>query len=311
MKEGLDIKAHDLSVVALPEGRLVMEGSRVADYWELTKPRLTFLVLVTTLIGFCMGSNVPLDWFLLFHTIFGTALVAGGAAALNQFMERDFDARMKRTVDRPLPSGRLSAAGALAFGLVLCGVGLWVLAMAVNLLTTFLGTMTVISYLFIYTPLKRKTPFCTLIGAVPGAIPPLMGWSAVNGSLAPRAWVLFGILFFWQMPHFYALAQIYREDYIKGGFPMLSVVDPTGQRISRGILIHTVALFFVSLIPTFLGMTGMIYFLGALFLGLCFLVFGLRAAILRTTASCRFLFLGSIFYLPFLLMLMVVTKLLG
>lgn len=309
MKEEIQVKSGPCWAVALPSSRLAVERSRAGEYLELTKPRLTFLVLVTTLVGFCMALKGPLDTMLLFHTILGTALLAGGAAALNQFLERDLDARMKRTGDRPIPSGRLPAGDALLFGAGLCVAGLFYTALTVNLLTSFLGVITVSIYLFAYTPLKQITPLCTLVGAVPGAIPPMMGWSATSGALEPGAWTLFAILFLWQMPHFYALAQMYRDDYARAGFPMLSVVDPDGSRTAFQIISHTLMLIPVSLLPTALGMAGAAYFWGALALGIIFFIFAMHASIFRTIANSRKLFLASIFYLPFLLLLMVAAKL--
>lgn len=308
MKEHMDIKPSEASAAVLPSERLDAENSRLGDYWELTKPRLTFLVLVTTLVGFCMGSGSPINWWLFAHAMLGTALVAGGAAVLNQYLERDADARMKRTQDRPLPAGRLSPGDALVYGAGLSVAGLLYLVWRVNLLTSFLAAFTLSSYLFAYTPLKRRTPLCTLVGAVPGAIPPMMGWSAVNDSLATGAWILFAILFLWQMPHFYALAQVYREDYARGGFPMLSVVDPEGKRTSLEIIAYTLALVPVSLAPTFIGLTGSWYLVGAVLLGLGFVAFGLASARRRSIESSRRVFLASIFYLPFILILMVADK---
>ncbi len=308
MKNGLTIKQQDVSTAVFPGGRLATKSSRLTDYWELTKPRLTFLVLITTLVGFCMGSSASLDWILLFHAMIGTALVAGGAAVLNQFLERDLDARMDRTEDRPIPSGRLPAGDALLFGAVLSVAGLLYLVVAVNLLTSFLAAITLGMYLFVYTPLKKKTPLCTTVGAFPGATPPLIGWAAVSGTLDAEAWILFAILFFWQMPHFYALAQMYRDDYARAGLPILTVVDPDGFRTGMQIVSHTLLLLPASLAPAFFGMTGMLYFWVALFLSLGFLGFGLHAAFSRTVAGSRRLFLASIFYLPSLLMLMVADK---
>lgn len=308
MKEEATIGEQNGSAVALTSERLVAENSRMTDYWEMTKPRLTFLVLVTTLVGFCMGSRAPINWMLLLHAMLGTAFVAGGAAVLNQYLEKDLDARMKRTEDRPLPAGRLEANDALVFGASLSVLGMLYLVWRVNLLTAFLAAFTLSSYLFAYTPLKRKSPLCTLVGAVPGAIPPMMGWSAAQDSLGTGAWILFAILFLWQMPHFYALAQVYREDYARGGFPMLSVLDPDGRRTGVEIIAYTLALLPTSLAPSLVGMTGHLYFWGALLLSLGFLAFGIAAAKRRTIPSSRKLFLASIFYLPFILILMVANK---
>ncbi len=308
MKNRMDAKGPDIATVILPASSFAMERWRLADYWELAKPRLTFLVLITTFIGFCMGSSAPFNWGLLVHTMLGTAFVAGSAAILNQFLEREADGQMKRTQDRPLPSGRLQPDDALIFGAILGVCGLFYLVTAVNLLTGFIAAITLGSYLFVYTPLKKISPLCTVIGAIPGAMPPMIGWSAARDNLDAYGWILFAILFLWQMPHFYALAQIYREDYARGGFPMLSVVDPTGWRVGMQIVSHTFLLIPASLAPTLFGMTGKIYFWGALILGIGFFYFGLCAAISQKASNLKKLFVVSIFYLPFLLILMLFDK---
>lgn len=278
-----------------------------SDFYELTKPRLTFLVLVTTAVGFCMGAG-SINWILFVHAIIGTAFVAGGASAFNQIAERDADANMKRTATRPLPGGRLLVHDAFIFASVLTVAGIIYLALAVNLLTSLLGILAWASYVLVYTPMKRFTPWCTIVGAIPGALPPMMGWTAVTDSIDPGAWALFAILFAWQIPHFMALAQIYREDYASGGFPMLTVVDLDGSRTSRQIILYCVALLPASLAPWYLHLAGTLYLVGATILGLVFLVLGLRAASRRSTATSRQLFFGSIIYLPCLLLLMVVSK---
>jgi protoheme IX farnesyltransferase len=303
MKEGIQIKNQPMTSSVLTE-----DSSRIGLFWELTKPRLTFLVMVTTFVGFCMASRSYFDWVLLVHTMLGTALVAGGAAVLNQFLERDVDALMKRTVERPLPSGKLQAGEALLFGVIISVVGMFYLVFFVNLLTSFLAVLTIGSYLFIYTPLKKKTPLCTIVGAFPGAIPPMIGWSAVNESLDRGAWILFAILFLWQMPHFYALARMYRDDYERGGFPMLTVVDPNGTRTGMQILSHTLLLLPVSLAPSLFGLTGKIYFWGALILSLLFLASAISASFSKNISTSRKLFFASILYLPLLLILMVADK---
>jgi protoheme IX farnesyltransferase len=216
---------------------------------------------------------------------------------------------MKRTSDRPLPAGRLASGDVQVFGAILSMVGLVYLALTVNLLTAFLGALTLGVYLFVYTPLKKVTPLCTLVGAVPGAIPPMMGWTGATDSIGSGAWILFCILFFWQMPHFFALARLYREDYARGGFPMLSVVDPDGMRTGLQIVAHTLLLLPASLAPTLFGMTGMVYFYSALVLSIGFLATGVWAAFDRTDSSSKKLFLASIAYLPLILILMVVDKL--
>jgi protoheme IX farnesyltransferase len=286
-----------------------MRGRAVlADLYGLTKPGITRLVLITTAVGFYLGSTGSFDLGLLLHTLLGTGLLAGGTNALNQYAERQADAAMKRTRDRALPAGRLKESTALVFSAGISVAGAVYLALLVNPLTALLGTAALLIYIFAYTPLKRKSWLCTLVGAVPGAIPPMMGWTAVTGSLDLLAWVLFGIVFLWQMPHFFAIGWLYRLDYARAGFPMLPVIDPEGRRTSRQIVLYTVALLAVSLLTTLLGLTGALYFVGALTLGLLFLGLGVALAYTRTGAHARRLFLGSVLYLPVLLVLMVVDK---
>ena len=280
----------------------------LADLYELTKPGITRLVLVTTAVGFYLGSSGSLDWVLLVNVLLGTGLLAAGTNALNQWAERGVDAEMKRTRGRPLPAGRLRSSTALVFSVGISVAGTVYLALLVNLLTSFLGAAALLIYIFAYTPLKRRSWWCTVVGAVPGAIPPMMGWTAVAGSLDVLAWVLFGIVFLWQMPHFFAIGWIYRLDYARAGFPMLPVVDPEGVRTSRQIVLYTLTLLMVSLLTSVLGLTGALYFFGALTLGLAFLGLGMMLAVTRTGAHARRLFLGSVLYLPVLLILMVVDK---
>jgi protoheme IX farnesyltransferase len=275
---------------------------------ELFKSRLTSLVLLTTAVGFHLGARGSLNYGLLFHTLFGTALVAAGAAALNQWLEREHDARMSRTEDRPLPSGRLQPDTALIIGGLATAVGLGYLAFLVNLLTSLIGAITSVSYLLVYTPLKRITPLNTVIGAIPGALPPLMGWTASRGYISAEGWSLFAILFFWQLPHFLAIAWLYREDYAKAGFVMLPVVDPLGVRTGRQAVSHTLGLLSISLFPVLLGLTGAIYLGGALLLGGVFLAAAMRFARQLSRTSARQLFFASIIYLPLLLALMVFDK---
>lgn len=284
------------------------EKSLLAVFCDLTKARLTFLVLLTTLVGFYVGTREVVDYFLMLHTVLGTALLACGAAALNQLSEREFDAKMRRTEDRPLPSGRLQPDAVLIFGGACSMAGLIYLAGAVNLLTSLLGVFTLVSYLFIYTPLKRKTWLNTTVGAVPGALPPLMGWTAVRNELTGEGWALFAILFFWQIPHFLAIAWIYREEYAKAGFIMLPSVDPEGFRTGRQAVSHTMGLLMVSLLPVVFRMAGMVYLIGALALGLAFLAFAFKFSRQLTLPRARQLFLVSIVYLPLLLGLMVLDK---
>ncbi len=282
--------------------------TRLAVWSELIKARLTFLVLLTTLVGFYVGYEGAINYILLFHTLLGTALVASGAAALNQLLEWEHDAKMRRTEDRPLPSGRLRPETVLIFGGVCAGIGMIYLAFTVNLMTSLLGAMTFVSYLFIYTPLKRVTSLNTVVGAIPGALPPLMGWVAARGEISIAGWSLFAILFFWQLPHFLAIAWIYREEYANAGFIMLPVVDPQGHRTARQAVSHTLGLLPISLCPFLFKLTGPIYLIGALILGAGFLGFAIQFSRHLTIQRARHLFCASILYLPLLLGLMVFDK---
>lgn len=283
------------------------KASVYSDYVELTKPRITLMVLATTLVGFYLGSDGPLHLVLLFHTLLGTALVASGASTLNMVLEMDADARMRRTEGRPIPSGRLTTIQSLSFGAVISVAGILYLLFFVNPLTSLLAAITEGLYLFAYTPLKRVTSLCTIVGAVPGAIPPMMGWTAVQNGLSFPAWWLFAILFLWQLPHFLAIAWLYREDYARGGFPMLPVLDPDGLKTSSQIILETIALVIVSLVPSFLGFFGKGYFWCALALGIIFLAMGIRLALTKSSSSARHLLLTSVIYLPLLLVLMVIS----
>jgi protoheme IX farnesyltransferase len=278
------------------------------DYLILTKVRITALVLVTTAAGFLLASSARVDPALLAWTLLGTGLAASGAAALNQFLERDADARMRRTAGRPIPAGRMTPSRGLAVGIGLSVAGVAVLVLFVNVLTGLLALATVLLYVGVYTPLKRMTPLNTIIGAIPGAIPPVMGWTAVTGEAGLPAWVLFAILFLWQLPHFLAIAWIFRDDYRLGGFPMLPVLDPDGEATGRQVALYCAALVPVSLIPTFLGLAGPIYFFGALLLGLAFLGAGLMMAVRRRGKEARRVLLASVTYLPLLLALMVADR---
>jgi heme o synthase len=286
----------------------VVEKTRFAVISELFKARLTFLVLLTTLVGFYVAYPGGLNWLLLFHTMLGTALVASGAAALNQLLEREHDAKMRRTEDRPLPSGRMQPGTVLILGAACGGGGLIYLALAVNLLTSLLGAITLVSYVFIYTPLKRVTTLNTVIGAIPGALPPLMGWAAARGDISSGGWSLFAILFFWQLPHFLAIAWIYRDQYARAGFVMLPVVDPNGERTGRQAVSHTLGLLPVSLFPYVFHLAGPVYLFGAFGLGLAFLWFAIQFSRHLTIPRARQLFFASILYLPLLLGLMVLDK---
>ena len=275
---------------------------------ELTKPRITQLVLLTSAAGFYAGARGGVDPVLLLHTLLGTALVAGGTNALNQLRERDIDARMERTRRRPLPSGRVTPRTAGLFAAAISIVGVLYLALAVNLLTAGLAALTLVSYVFLYTPLKRRTTLNTLIGAVPGALPIVGGWTAAGGSLDVAVGALFWILFLWQLPHFLALAWIYRDDYRRGGLAMLSVDDPEGRRTGRMVLLYALALLPVSLVPTLVGLTGTVYFLGALALGVVYTGVGVALAWRVTSPRAWRVFTVSVVYLPALLALLVIDK---
>ena len=283
--------------------------SRFADFCELVKARLTTLVLVTTLAGFYMGWNETATIPLLLVSLFGTALVAAGAAALNELFERDADALMHRTQDRPLPSGRMKPDTALLIGGGLVAAGLLILFYLVNPLTSILAALTMASYVFVYTPLKRRTSLNTLVGAIPGALPPMIGWAAARGSIGAEAWALFAILFCWQMPHFLAIAWMYREDYARGGFIMLTHLDEKGSATGRQAVNYSFALLLVSLTPGLLGMAGKWYFFGAFLLGAAMVACAARMQLEPGRSRARQLFFASIVYLPFLLALMAADKL--
>ncbi len=276
-------------------------ASRLSVYLELTKARLSLLVLMTTAVGFWLGMRTGEQLPMIIPVCVGTALVVGGANALNQWMERAQDARMQRTRSRPLPSGRLTPAAAYRFGVGLSVVGFAVLAMMVNLLAVGIAAVGWISYVLIYTPLKRRTPLCTLVGAIPGAVPPMIGWAAARNGLDVSAWALFFLLFIWQLPHFLSLAVLHREDYARAGFPMLPLVETDGLITARQIALYSLALLPVSLFPTLVGLAGTVYFYGALTISLAFLVVAARAAWQRSPQSARLLFRTSVLYLPVLL----------
>jgi protoheme IX farnesyltransferase len=298
------MKATAQSLNAAP----AVEKSWLTILCELVKIRLTFLVLLTTLVGFYVGSREAVDYAVMVHTLLGTALVACGAAALNQLWEREHDAKMKRTENRPLPSGRLQPESVLVFGGICSVAGLIYLALSVNLLCSLLGAITLVTYILVYTPLKRITWLNTAVGAIPGALPPVMGWAAARGELTADGWSLFAILFFWQIPHFLAIAWIYRDEYAKAGFVMLPTIDQEGLRTGSQTVGHTLALLFVSLCPVVFGLAGIIYFLGAMALGLVFLGFAWQFSRQLTVPRARQLFFISILYLPLLLGLLVLDK---
>src|SRR5256712_9354091 len=276
----------------------------LADLMELTKPRITFLVLITTLVGFYMGSREGMNFLLLFHTILGTGLVASGASALNEYFERDLDARMVRTRNRPLPGGRLVPNEALIFAAVISVAGIGYLLYFANALTAALGTATVARYILVYTPLKTRTALCTLIGAFPGAAPPVMGWTAARGEIDAIALSLFAILFLWQMPHFFAIAWIFTEDYTRAGFS----IHVSGERTGRQIIFFCCALIPISILPTVFGLTGMTYLVGAILLGFIYLGYGFAVALFRSNTYAHRLLRVSVLYLPALLVLMMLDK---
>ena len=286
----------------------VAEKSWAGVFADLVKARLTSLVLLTTAVGFYAGWSGAMNWPLLLNALAGTGLVAAGASALNQWIERDYDAKMRRTQSRPLPSGRLQPSTVAIFGGLTSVAGLIYLALAVNLLTSVLGAITLVSYVCIYTPLKRVTWLNTAIGAIPGALPPLMGWAAARNELSGEGWALFAILAFWQLPHFFAIAWIYREEYAKAGFVMLPNVDVEGRQTGQQSVSNALALFIVSLCPFLFKMAGTVYLVGAVLLGLGFLFYAIQFSRQLTLARARQLFVASIVYLPLLLALMVFDK---
>lgn len=288
-----------------------MNLCRSRDFLELTKPRITLLVCVTAGVGFWVGSQTSVEWGRMFHLLGGTALSASGGSALNQFLEREEDAKMRRTRSRPIPTGRVTPVEALFFGIFLCFLGGIYLFFFVNALTALLALVTVASYIGVYTPSKRLTSLSTLIGAVPGALPPMGGWAAARGTLNVEAWVLFAMVFLWQLPHFLAIAWMFREDYERGGFPMLPVVDADGAMTGRQIALYTLALLPTSLAPSMLGFAGSVYFFGALVFGGGFFWLGVRLARLRTVAEARRVLLASVAYLPLVLGLLALDRIPG
>jgi heme o synthase len=281
--------------------------SSARSYLELTKPRITVFILMSTAIGFlCAVHSVgSWSWWTLLHTLAGTGLLASGTAALNQWYERDADARMARTKKRPIPSGRLGEKDAFTFGVLLSIIGFVELWSGANLLTALLGLFTEASYLFLYTPMKQRSPHSTTIGAIPGAMPPLIGYAAVSGTLTGEAWALYAILFLWQFPHFYAIAWMYRDDYAKAGIRMLPVVEPSNESTARQIFGFSLVLLPVSLLPKFLEMAGNWYLFGALALGLYMVYAAVRVRSDRTLVRARQVLLASVVYLPLLYGLLV------
>lgn len=278
---------------------------KVQDYIDLTKPRITWLILMSTAVGYFFGHQGHWSFWALLHTVMGTGLVASGTAALNQWYERDADRRMRRTQMRPVPSGRLSAGRALGFGIALALAGGLQLGFGVNWLASGLCISTLLMYLFLYTPLKQKTWWSTTVGAFPGAMPPLIGYAAAADRLTAEAWVLYAILFIWQFPHFYAIAWMYRDDYARAGIRMLPVVEPGGESTARQILLYSLLLIPISVLPQWMGMTGTLYTVGAIAMGLLFLYSGVQVSLERTKARARKVLLVSVLYLPVVYCLMV------
>ena len=297
--------------VSAVQGRRIACSNALFDYWELTKPEINFLIAITAAAGFWLGSSATFPhflWMQFLHTLLGTILVASGAATLNQLIELPYDAQMRRTARRPLASGRIAPSHALWFGVLLSICGVAYLAIYTNTLASLLAAFTLLSYLFLYTPLKRITPLCTLVGAFPGAAPPLIGWAAARGRLDPAAWVLFAIVFLWQFPHFMSIAWIYREDYARAGYLVLPSGAVRDRFISWQTSLASLALLAVGLVPTFTTMLGRKYFVGALVVGATFLYCSARFAIRKSNVTARQLLLASILYLPAIFALLVLGK---
>jgi len=293
------------------ETRPASGAGTVQSYLALTKPRITFFILMSTAIGFMCGAHsvtIRDLWLTLLHTLIGTALIASGAAALNQWYERDADAKMNRTMARPIPSGRITPQHALWFGSALSIAGFAELSLGANLLTGLLGAFTLVMYVFVYTPLKRITPHATTIGAIPGAMPPLIGFAAAAGTLSAPAWILFAILFLWQFPHFYAIAWMYRDDYARAGIRMLPVVEPDGVSTARRVVLFSLVLLPVSLLPKFTAMAGDVYLFGAIVMGLMFAYSAVRMWLDHSAAHARQVLLASVVYLPVLYGLLAIDR---
>lgn len=288
---------------------LAQTRTRTADFVALAKPRLNLLVVASTAAGYAMAGGDGLGVVRVIGMLLGTGLVAGGASAFNQVVERDADALMHRTRMRPLPDQRLLVGEGVLFGAAISLTGLLMLAASANLLAAGVALATLLSYVAVYTPLKRRSSFATVIGAIPGALPPVIGWAAGRGALSSEAWVLFGIMFLWQLPHFLAIAWIFREDYARAGFPMLPVIEPDGLSTGRQSIVYAAALVPLSLAPTLIGLAGQLYFAGALALGLAFFYLAFRFARTRSVRDARTLFFGSIIYLPVLWIVMIANKL--
>ena len=291
------------SVAAVPAAHV-----RLGDFFAITKPRLNFLVVATAAAGYYLGAGHDASWPAAIIAIGGTALVAGGASAMNQIYERDTDRLMERTRLRPMPDGRLSVAEASTFAITISLTGLLVLGLGANVLAMLVALATLLTYVFVYTPLKLRTSFATVIGAVPGALPPVIGWAAATGTLSREAWAMFAIVFLWQMPHFLAIAWLYREEYARAGFPLLPVTEPDGHSTARAVLAYGAALLPVSLVPTLIGLTTTPYFAGALVLSASYLALAAIFARRKQRPDALRLFIGSIVYLPLVWGLMILTR---
>jgi heme o synthase len=296
------------AVPAADAADLPAAPARSRDFVALAKPRLNLLVVASTLVGYAMADGEPLGFVRVTGMLLGTGLVAGGASAFNQVIERDLDALMKRTRTRPLADQRLQPIEGVLFGTGITLAGLLAILVTSNVLAAAVALATLLSYVAVYTPLKRRSSFGTVIGAIPGALPPMIGWAAASGTLPPQAWTLFGIMFLWQLPHFLAIAWMYRDDYARAGFPMLPVLEPDGRSTARQTVLYAAALLPLSLAPTLMGMAGALYFAGTLVLGLAFLWLTVRFAFTRSVRDARRVFLGSIVYLPLVWILMIANK---
>ncbi len=296
-------------------GGLAPRWARLRDIVQMTKPRLSLMVVVTAYFGFAMGANVvgtdPWSWLTMTATLVGVALSCMGASVLNQVYEHETDALMARTQSRPLASGRIQIGGGLVIGVGCCVAGVALLLILTNLLTAALALFTIVSYALVYTPLKRVSTVSTIVGAVPGALPPVMGYTAATGGLGVEAWLLFGILFLWQLPHFLAIAWLYRDQYARAGMVLLPVVDPSGDSTFRQILLGCLALVPLGLLPTMMGVSGIAYFFGSLIAGICFLGFGVALVIGRRRRHARAMFFASLVYLPVIYIMMWADQLAG
>ena len=295
----------DTAAAEIRESRANGIQERLGSFFELTKPRIAFMLVLTSAAGFYLGSGPSFDLTLFVNSMLAITLLAFGVATLNQYIERDIDALMERTAKRPIPSGRVSPTEALVFGILLCVGAEIYLFVAANLITAVLGMIVIAGYVLLYTPLKTKTPLSTAVGAVPGAIPPLIGWTAASNEITLGAWFLFSILFLWQFPHFLAIAWMYKDQYAKAGIKMLPVVDRSGIATARQIVLFTLFLVPISLAPFFLGISGIYFLIGAIVLGIWFLFVSIQAARTKSVTKARKLLLASVLYLPIIFGLMV------